>query len=92
MPTQGPATGDGTAGEKAFLAPGTFCFTAAEEEAPWVVGAFGFPSAADKRQQGDNSKGKGREKVTGWGHMEPDPLRAKLTWPWLCQFMVLMSL
>lgn len=39
-------------------------FTAAEE-APWVVGAFGFPSAAD-RQKGDNSKGKGREEWTIW--------------------------
>lgn len=47
------------------LGLGTFCFTAAEE-APWVVGAFGFPSAAKERQKGDNSQGKGRERVTEW--------------------------
>lgn len=48
-----------------FLALGTFCFPAAEE-ALWVVGAFGFPLAAEERQKGDNSRGKGGESVTEW--------------------------
>lgn len=47
MPTKGRATRDATAGEKAFFGSWHLHFAAAEC-ALWVVGAIGFPSAADE--------------------------------------------
>lgn len=50
MPTKGPVVGDATTEEK-HSGSWHLCFPAAKYTM-CVVGAIGFPCAADKRQQG----------------------------------------
>lgn len=74
--------------EKNHFGSWHLCFTAAKHTL-WVVGAIGFPSAANERLEGDNSKGKRRESQDGSSnlrHVEPDSLEIEIN------FSLIMSI